>query len=48
MCCGKCLVACYCCVECKREDWPMHKKQCKLNRKFELREQTEEVRAREE
>ena len=43
--CGKCLVTCYCFVECQREDWPAHKKQCKLNRKFELREQTEEVRA---
>ena len=45
--CGNCLVACYCSVECQREDCPAHKKQCKLNRKFELREQTEEVRARE-
>ena len=43
---GKCLVACYCCVECQREDWPAYKKQCKLNRKFEIREQTEEVMAR--
>ena len=40
--CGKCLVACYCCVECQREHWPAHKKQCKENRKFELSEQTEE------
>ena len=46
--CGRCLVACYCSIECQREDWSAHKKQCKLNRKFELREQTEEVRAHEE
>ena len=30
------------------EDWAAHKKQCKLNMKFELKEQIEEVRAREE
>ena len=46
--CGKCLVACYFSIECKREDRRAHKKQCKLNRKFQLREQTEEARAREE
>mmetsp|Transcript_13456 Transcript_13456/g.27523 ORF Transcript_13456/g.27523 Transcript_13456/m.27523 type:complete len:145 (+) Transcript_13456:155-589(+) len=40
--CSKCLVACYCCVECQREDWPAHRKQCKVNRKFELNKQTEE------
>ena len=34
-------------VECQREDWPAHTKQSKLNRKFELREQKEAVRARE-
>ena len=37
------LVACYCCVECQREDWPADTKQCKLNRKFEPRDQTEET-----
>jgi hypothetical protein len=31
-------------VESQREDWPADKAQCKLNRKFELKEQTEEVR----
>ena len=46
--CGKCFVACYCCIECQREDWPAHKAQCKLNRKFELKDQTEEVRVRKE
>ena len=46
--CGKCLVACYCSVEWQREGGPVHKKQCKPNRRFELREQTEEVKAREE
>ena len=42
--CGKCFVASYCSVESQREDWPADKAQCKLNRKFELKEQTEEVR----
>eukprot|EP00518_Triparma_eleuthera_P004837 CAMPEP_0182464466 /NCGR_PEP_ID=MMETSP1319-20130603/8660_1 /TAXON_ID=172717 /ORGANISM="Bolidomonas pacifica, Strain RCC208" /LENGTH=512 /DNA_ID=CAMNT_0024664109 /DNA_START=147 /DNA_END=1685 /DNA_ORIENTATION=- len=40
--CSKCLVASYCCVECQREHWPAHKKQCKVNRRFELSKQTEE------
>ena len=43
--CGKCFVVCYCYVECQRDDWPAHKKQCKLNRAVELKEQTEEVRS---
>ena len=45
--CGKCLVACYCSLECQREDWPAHKVLCKLDRKFELKVQTEEVREKE-
>ena len=35
-------MAWYCCVECQSENWPAHKAQCKLNRKFELKAQTEE------
>ena len=42
--CGKCLVACYFSLEHQREDWPAHKAMCKLDREFELKEQTEEVR----
>ena len=40
--CGKCLVTCYCSVECQREDWPARNALFKLNRKFELKAQTEE------
>ena len=39
---GKCFVACYCSIEYQREHWAAHKAECKLDRKFERREQTEE------
>ena len=41
---GKCLVAGYYSVKYQRVDCPAHKTQCKLNWRFELRVQTEEVR----